>query len=248
MKKILDIPYRTPVQPSQLLDLYLPDGEAFPAFVYFHGGGLEKGKRNGEKQIAIANELVQRGICFASVEYRMYPYAKYPDFLCDGAAAVAWVKENIASYGGDPDRVYIGGSSAGAYISMMLAFDKKYLAPFKMKPTDFAGFFHNAGQPTAHFNVLRERGIDSRRVIVDETSPLYYIGIDKEYPPMAFLVSDDDMKNRYEQTMLVISTMKHFGYDESKYYLKVLPGTHCANCKDPVWFADLFEEFLQKFE
>ncbi len=44
---------------------------------------------------------------------------------------------------------------------------------------------------------------------------------------MRFTVSDNDMANRYEQTMLVISTLKHFGYDESKISLDVRQGTHC---------------------
>lgn len=45
---------------------------------------------------------------------------------------------------------------------------------------------------------------------------------------MRFIVSDDDMENRYEQTMLVLSTMKHFGY--SRYDHKVMHGKHCQYC------------------
>ena len=46
---------------------------------------------------------------------------------------------------------------------MMLCFDKKYLGIHGIKPTDIAGFVHDAGQPTAHFNVLKSRRIDSRQ-------------------------------------------------------------------------------------
>lgn len=42
-----------------------------------------------------------------------------------------------------------------------------------------------------------------------------------------FIVSDKDMKNRYEQTQLAISTLKHFEYDESKIYYRLMHGTHC---------------------
>ena len=59
----------------------------------------------------------------------------------------------------------------------------------------------DAGQPTAHFNVLKYADVDPRRIIVDETAPLYYVGLESEYPPMRFVVSDNDMTNRYEQTM-----------------------------------------------
>ena len=111
---------------------------------------------------------------------------------------------------------------------MMLCFDKKYLAPYKLSPMDFCGFIHDAGQPACHFNVLREMGIDSRRVIINDAAPIFHIGIDPEYAPMLFIVSDNDMENRYEQTILALSTLKHFGYDQSKIAFKLMHGTHCA--------------------
>jgi hypothetical protein len=53
-------------------------------------------------------------------------------------------------------------------------------------------------------NVLRERGIDSHRVIIDDSAPLYHIEPNKNYPPMLITVSDNDIPNRYEQVMLLI--------------------------------------------
>ena len=91
------------------------------------------------------------------------------------------------------------------------------------------GYFHDAGQPTAHFNVLKNSGVDPRRIIVDETAPLYHIGLEEDYPRMRFIVSDNDMKNRYEQTMLMMSTLKHFEFE--KYDHVVMHGKHCAYCK-----------------
>lgn len=77
---------------------------------------------------------------------------------------------------------------------MMLAFDKNYLASFGLDPDDFDEYNHDAGQPTSHFNVLREKGIDSRRIIVDETAPLYHICENPSYPKMLFIVADNGMK------------------------------------------------------
>ena len=71
---------------------------------------------------------------------------------------------------------------------------------------------------------------DSRRVIVDERAPLYFIGSEQTYSPMLFVVSDQDMKNRYEQTMLTLSTLKHFGHEEIA-TLRVMSGTHCHYLK-----------------
>ena len=170
--------------------------------------------------------MASQGIAFVSINYRMYPQAMYPQFICDSAEAVAWVYKNIGEYG-NCEGIYIGGSSAGGYLSMMLCFDNKYLAPYKIPEGIIKGYVHDAGQPTTHFNVLRERGIDSRRVVIDEAAPLYHIGKAVSYPPMMFIVSDNDMKNRYEQTQLVLSTLKHFEYSESNIHYKLMHGTHC---------------------
>ena len=222
MRTYADIHYNT--EPAQCLDLYLPEAESFPVLVYFHGGGLTAGDK--ARQEAACEYLAAHGIGVASANYRMYPNAKYPDFLEDAANAVAWVFENIKNYG-NVEKIYVGGSSAGGYISQHLCFNKSWLGKYGIDPMDVAAFIHDAGQPTAHFNVLKERGLDSRRLIVDETAPLYYVGLDEQYPPMLIIVSDNDMQNRYEQTMLLVSTLKHFGHTENV-TLQVMHGKHCA--------------------
>ena len=232
------------------LDLYLPDAESFDLFVYFHGGGLEKGDKADLRTAQFAPWLTARGVAVASCNYRMYPAAKYPDFVRDAAAAVHWVSNHIGSYG-NCTRIFVGGSSAGGYLSMMLCFDDRWYAECGSFPVPVAGYFHDAGQPTCHFNVLRERGIDRRRLIVDDSAPLYHIGTAESYPPMMFVVSDNDMKNRFEQTQLVLSTLRHFGYDESKIYYKLMHGKHCAygkladNAGDSI-LGKMILEFIQK--
>ncbi len=222
MKKIIDICYNEKTQ--QYLDVYLPECDAFPVLLYFHGGGLEVGDKSGAG--LFFDYLTSHGIAVVSANYRMYPSAKYPDFLIDAADAAAWTAKQMEKYG-KIKGIYIGGSSAGGYIAQMLCFDKSWLSPHGISPTDLAGFVFDAGQPTCHFNVLRERGLDTRRVIVDDSAPLYHIGESEQYPPMLVIVSDRDMQNRYEQTQLMVSTLKHFGHADTV-RIKVMNGTHCA--------------------
>ena len=219
MTSIYDLEYKE----NLYIDLHLPKGDSFDLFVYFHGGGLCGGDRKGVE--VFAKTLAKRNIATASVEYRMYPEAKFPDFIEDGAAAIRWLKDNISTFG-SCGRIFVGGSSAGGYISMMLCFDDRYLNAVGIKPTDIFGYIHDAGQPTAHFNVLNERGIDGRRLIVDESAPMYFVGTRDSYSPMVFVVSDDDMFGRYEQTMLMVNVLKHFGHSENV-YLDVQHGKHC---------------------
>lgn len=246
MRRVDDIVYNAN---GMQLDLLMPDGESKATFIYFHGGGIVEGNR---KDIGNFSEyLTQNGIAVASVEYRMYPVAQYPDFIEDCADSVLWIKNNAANYGLS-DKIFVGGSSAGGYLSMMLCFCNKFFEKRGLSQSDIAGYIHDAGQPTAHFNVLKYSGVDSRRIIVDETAPLYYIGVAKEYPPMTFIVSDNDMQNRLEQTMLVLSTLKHFGYDQSKIEHCIMHGRHCEylrlldNDGKPV-LGKFIKKFIEKY-
>lgn len=225
MKELLDIYYTEEKHPMQMLDVFLPEKDSFPVFVYFHGGGLEnEDKLSGRESMKV---LAAHGVAAVAVDYRKYPEVHYPACIEDCAAAVAWVKENISRYG-KAEGIFVGGSSAGGYLSMMLCFDKKYLGAKGLDPLEIAGWFHDAGQPTKHFTVLKYEGLDERRVIVDESTPLYHIGTQEKHSPMRFIVSDNDIEGRYEQTMLVLSTMKHFGY--TGYDCKQMHGTHCHYC------------------
>lgn len=204
---------------DQTLDLYLPEQDDFAVFVYFHGGGLE----GGDKGVAvkIAEYLQEHGVAVVSANYRLYPEASYPEFIHDAAAAVAWTFERY----GESSKIYVGGSSAGAYLSMMLCFDEGYLAPYGIEPCRISGFIHDAGQPTVHYNVLRERGADTRRVIVDEAAPLYHVGRAERYAPMLLIVADEDIPGRYEQMHLLLKTLQAF-QQEAK--LMVMKGAHCC--------------------
>lgn len=99
--------------------------EKRPVMVFFYGGGWANGDRAhyGFAARAYAN----KGFIVVLPDYRKVPEVRFPAFNQDGAAAVRWVKDNIARYGGDPDRIVLAGHSAGAYIAMMLTLDRSYL-------------------------------------------------------------------------------------------------------------------------
>lgn len=111
------------------LDVYHPalvSGAApRPVVVYVHGGGWGRGdKRLGK---SMAPLYVENGALFVSVNYRLAPQNKYPTFLHDLAAATRWIKDNIARYGGDPERMVLVGHSAGAHLVALLGTDPQFL-------------------------------------------------------------------------------------------------------------------------
>lgn len=250
MKVEKDLCYRAG-SPICMLDLYLPD-KAEGVMLFFHGGGLKDGtRRDQEPQF---RQLAASGIAVASADYRMYPWARWPDFLEDAAAAAGWLQDHAAAYGLEetPLGWFLGGSSAGSYIAMMLCFDRRFLGAQGLTPESFVGFFFDAGQPTAHFQVLAERGEDPRCAVIDETAPLFHVREPRpDSPRILMITADQDMPARYEQNLLLRATLRHFGWPEEKLLFRYIRGySHCryTGVQDAAGrypYADMIEEFIR---
>lgn len=214
-----------------LLDLYLPETEGpCPVFVFFHGGGFEdyRQKDMGEP---VSRYLASQGILCVNPAYRHYPKAKFPDFIEDGAKAVAWVKAHIREYG-ESGKLFVGGHSAGAHLAMLLCFDGHYLSAHGIDSKgEIDGYILLSGQPTTHMNVLKEDGTDSRTVMIDQRAPLYHLR-DGSGPPLLITCTDDDIRNRLEQTELLVGTLKHFDYQAEVDY-QVIRGRSHNGCLFP---------------
>ncbi len=113
--------------PQQALDLYAPPGGAkgAPVVVFVHGGAWDSGRRQDYGFAGRA--LAAQGFLAAVIGYRLVPQVRYPAFVEDAAAAVAWLAQHAATYGGDPQRIALTGHSAGAYIAMMTVLDTDFL-------------------------------------------------------------------------------------------------------------------------
>ncbi len=113
--------------PRQMLDIYTPAGSGkAPVVVFFYGGSWSSGRR--QDYAFAARALAAQGFVVVVPDYRLVPQVKFPAFVEDGAAAVAWTRAHIADHGGDPEHIGVVGHSAGAYIALMLALDAQWLA------------------------------------------------------------------------------------------------------------------------
>jgi acetyl esterase/lipase len=90
---------------------------AVPVVLHFHGGGFHSGNKRREARPLIGH-LVNRGAVCASADYRLRPHVEYDDQLADALVAIEWMRSHASEYGGDPDRIFVVGSSAGAYLSV----------------------------------------------------------------------------------------------------------------------------------
>lgn len=104
--------------PLQKLDVYEPAkaaAERLPVVVFIHGGGFTRGDKHGPYYPDNLTAWAARnGMIAVNVNYRLAPATVFPGAVQDFAAALRWVRANIAAHGGDPDRIVLSGHSAGA--------------------------------------------------------------------------------------------------------------------------------------
>jgi acetyl esterase/lipase len=91
-----------------------------PVIYYVHGGAWTFGDKR-EQGRPMLHEFVCRGWVVVAINYRLAPRCPWPAQIEDVARALGWIKTNIATYGGDPDRVVVAGGSAGGHLASLLA-------------------------------------------------------------------------------------------------------------------------------
>lgn len=195
------------------IDISRPSETApVPVIVWFHGGGLSGGERY------VPPLLVDKGYVVVGAGYRLYPDVSCEVCLQDAAAAVAWVFDHIAEYGGDPDQIYVSGHSAGGYLSAMLGMDPRWLGAYHKSNQRLAGIAPLSGMMSTHFQIRAARGDEHKRPIIDDLAPLWHVGA--EIPPLLLITGDRelDWPGRLEENLLLARTMKIAGHTDTTLY------------------------------
>ena len=125
--------------PRQKLDVYRPAGagESLPVLVFSYGGSWNSGERRLYDFAGRA--FAAAGFLTIVYDYRLVPSVRFPAFVEDTAAVIAWATRSAERYGGDGRGVFLAGHSAGAYNVAMAALDGRYLAAFGLDGRVIAG-------------------------------------------------------------------------------------------------------------
>ena len=226
------------------LDMFLPTEEEFFTIVHFHGGGLVEGDK-GDTHL-LCEHLAEHGFAVATANYSLMPKAKFPEYLYEAAKAVKYVSDNISKYGKSKG-IIISGQSAGAFITMMLCFNKEYLASVGIDNTSICGWVSDAGQPTTHFHILElERGLSPLDQVVDEAAPLFYVNEKTKFSHLLLMAYEEDLPNRVEQNKLLLSAIKELNPNADVEF-KLLKKWHChGSCEiDEDGEFEVVKEFLK---
>jgi acetyl esterase/lipase len=172
------------------LDICRPKKAAgAPVVVFFYGGAWRSGYKELYRYVAKA--LARRGYVAVVPDYRIYPEARYPDFVEDGARVVRWVKDNVSRFGGDPEKIFLKGHSAGAHIAAMLTIDARWLRQVGLEPgRDIAGLIGLAGP--YDFMPLRDESLAAIFGGFDrpETQPIFHVA--QGVPPALLMTGNRD--------------------------------------------------------
>lgn len=121
-----NLPYVQPADERQVLDVYAPpNAKNLPVVFWIHGGGWQTGDKS-DVQIK-PQAFNEKGFVFVSTNYRLLPAVDMATIVRDVAKAIHWVRDHVAAYGGDPNRLLVMGHSAGAQLAALICTDQRYL-------------------------------------------------------------------------------------------------------------------------
>lgn len=197
---------------SHRLDVIAPRGVhgPLPVYVYFHGGGWTSGDKAPLTRYCATQ--AETGMVVVNVNYRMAPRHRMAHMVEDANAALEWIAREIRAFGGDPDRVVVGGDSAGGQLSALVAATatRPELAEhygIRPAPARIRGVVQHCG--ALDFSVIFERGFilstNFVRMLLPEgrrqrrdglvaaaryLSPIEWV--DSDYPPVLVTTSRPD--------------------------------------------------------
>jgi acetyl esterase/lipase len=191
------------------LDLYVLKGKHdVPVVMFVHGGGFTVGIK--DQYAFVGQVFASYGIATAVINYRLSPKTSYPGHAQDVARAFAWLRAHVSEYGGNADRIFIAGHSAGATLVAMVGSDPAYLREVGESLDHVAGVvpisgsFSQAGR-SAMFQTFPPPDPDVMR----NASSINHVA--GPHPPFLILYGDMDMPRTGEDAQQMAMALKNAG-------------------------------------
>jgi acetyl esterase/lipase len=228
-----------------LLDVYRPadrEVSGAPVLIQVHGGGWTMGSKD-QQGIPLMQRMAERGWVCVAVNYRLAPRDPFPAQIIDVKRAIAWVKDHIEEYGGDPSYVVVTGGSAGGHLTALAALtpgDPAYQPGFEDRDTrvqaavPFYGVYDLAGATGLRNALLmRDRYLAPRVVarkwvddpeVFEHGSPI--LRITEDAPDFFVLHGAGDSLVAVEQARLFVAALRETSRSSVAY--AEFPGTQHA--------------------
>lgn len=195
--------------PAQQLDVFVPETPGpHPVLVWVPGGGWHSGTA-GEYHF-VGRTFARHGFVVVLAGYRLVPEGRYPAMLEDSAMAVRWTLDHAAELGGDPQRLYLMGQSAGAYNVAMLALERQWLGRQGVAEGAIKGVIGLSGPYDFYpFTTDSARAAFGQAPDPAATQPINHVRGDA--PPMLLLTGDQDTTVKPRNSLALAKALTEAG-------------------------------------
>ena len=206
--------------PYQSLILFESPDPSGDVLAFIHGGGWTNGYK--EWMSFMAPALTARGVTFASIGYRLAPAHLFPSGYEDCLAGIAWLARNAGSHGGDRERIFVGGHSAGGHQAALMAVRNDWQSTLELPGTDIRGCLPVSGVYEFREGsglTMRPRFLGPEAAGMDRpASPLAHV----TGPPPPFFIAygDDDFPHLIAQAEAMETELNLAGGDVSSLVLE----------------------------
>lgn len=215
-------------KPAQTLNVFAPRKHTAlkEVLIFIHGGRWNSGKKS--LYSFLGNRMARKNVVTVVIDYPKSPAANYNEMASDAAIATKWVKENIEKYGGDPDKIFISGHSAGGHLAALIAIRNIYFEKLEIKNPikgvilidaaglDMYGFLQEENYPEGNTYL---QTFTNNPATWKDASPLYHLH--KKMPPMLIYAGGKTYPSIAVSNEKLIAALRGLGYN-TPYH--VLPG------------------------
>ena len=229
--KSKDIVYReansaTGTGPQQL-NVFAPRKTARPTdvFVFIHGGSWKSGRK--ELYSFLGKRLARKGVTAVVIDYPLSPQAQYNEMATSAARAVQWTQHHISRYGGNPDKIFVSGHSAGGHLASLITIRNEYFDTLDMaNPIQGAILIDAAGLDMYGYLKARENDEDRKYLrtftkdpdVWKEATPLYHLHADM--PPLLIYRGENTYPSIIKGTDKFVKALVNYVPDPNYYILE----------------------------
>ena len=202
---------------SQELNLYAPrkTDKSTEVLIFIHGGSWKSGRK--ELYFFLGKRFARKGVTAVVIDYPLSPRAQYDEMAASAAQAVKWTQQHIGEYGGDPDKIFVSGHSAGGHLSALITLQDAYFDTLGMaNPISGAILIDAAGLDM--YGYLKDHQDDEDRKYLAtftkdsatwrEATPLFYLR--PTMPPLLIYRGGRTYPSIIKSTETFVDTLKNY--------------------------------------
>ena len=211
----------------QQLNVFAPRTTTEPTnvFIFIHGGSWHLGRK--ELYSFFGKRLARQGITAVLIDYPLSPAAQYNEMATSAARAVQWTQQHIGEYGGDPNKIFVSGHSAGGHLAALITVRDAYFDTLNLtNPIRGAILIDAAGLDM--YGYLKEHENDEDRKYLatftknpanwKEATPLFYL--QAEMPPLLIYQGERTYPSISKSTKKFVQALKEYVPEPNYYVLK----------------------------